>query len=231
MPSYPFFPFFPFKESGARLDITQPDWPRLQIDFAKPERHLIKQLLIKPDVPCSSSWACFSWQSLHALAMLWPYMLANAPTVLSLAGRGFLLRTPEGGGLRIPLFGLKCVPLNRVWFSEFLVLNMLYNFIFYNLEHGRSLWRRSLWKSVTVREKRSTFRQGTILLASPKDIQTNRKSVDRDTATALSNYSGPGYLYKKTRNIKKHSDIRKTTAIDNKLLDETRDEHYYILKR
>ena len=61
--------------------------------------------------------------------------------------------------------------------------------------------------------------------------QTNRKNVDRDTATAVANYSGPGYLYKKTRNIKKHSDIRKTTAIDNKLLDETRDEHYYILKR
>ena len=64
-----FFPFFPIRESGARLDITQPDWPRLQIDFAKAERHLIKQLLIKPDVPCSSSWACFLWQALTALAM------------------------------------------------------------------------------------------------------------------------------------------------------------------
>ena len=61
--------------------------------------------------------------------------------------------------------------------------------------------------------------------------QTNRKIVDWDTATAVANYSGPGYFYKKTRNIKKHTDIRKTTAIDNKLLDETRDEHYYILKR
>ena len=146
----------------------------------------------------------------------WACMLANAPTVLSLAGRGFLLRTPEGGGLRIPLFGLKCVPLNRVWFSEFLVLNMLYNFIFYNLEHGRSLWRRSLWKSVTVREKRSTFRQGTILLASPKKIQTNkqtnkqinRKNVDRDTATAVVNYNGPGYLY-----IYIKHEILKNTAI------------------
>ena len=64
-----FFPFFPIRESGARLDKTQPDWPRLQIDFAKAERHLIKQLLIKPDVPCSSSWACFLWQALTALAM------------------------------------------------------------------------------------------------------------------------------------------------------------------
>ena len=33
----------------------------------------------------------------------------------------------------------------------------------------------------------------------------------------------------KTRNIKKHSDTRKTTVTYNKLLDETRDEHYYIL--
>ena len=61
--------------------------------------------------------------------------------------------------------------------------------------------------------------------------QTNRKNVDRDTATAVANYSGLGYLYKKPRNIKKHSDTRKTTAIYNKLLDETRDEHYYILNR
>ena len=69
MPSYPFFPLFSIRESGARLDITQPDWPRLQIDFAKAERHLIKQLLIKPDVPCSLSWACSLWQALTALAM------------------------------------------------------------------------------------------------------------------------------------------------------------------
>ena len=36
---------------------------------------------------------------------------------------------------------------------------------------------------------------------------------------------------KKTRNIKKHSDTRKTTATCNKLLDKTSDEHYYILNR
>ena len=64
-----FFPLFPIREPGARLDITQPDWSRLQIGFAKAERHLIKQLLIKSDVPCSSSLACFSWQALTALAM------------------------------------------------------------------------------------------------------------------------------------------------------------------
>ena len=62
--------------------------------------------------------------------------------------------------------------------------------------------------------------------------QINRKNVDRDTATAVANYSGLGYLYKKNpRNIKKHSDTRKTTAIYNKLLNETRDQHYYILNR
>ena len=170
--------------------------------------------------------------------LLWACMLANAPTVLSLAGRGFLLRTPEGGGLRIPLFGLKCVPLNRVWFSEFLVLNMLYNFIFYNLEHGRSFWRRSLWKSVTVREKRSTFRKGTILLASLKKIQTNKQTnKQKERWQGHRNSCGQLqwariliYIYK-TWNIKKHSDTRITTAIYNKLLDETRDQHYYILNR
>ena len=35
----------------------------------------------------------------------------------------------------------------------------------------------------------------------------------------------------KKRNIKKHSDTRKTTATYNKLLNETRDKHYYILNR
>ena len=38
-------------------------------------------------------------------------------------------------------------------------------------------------------------------------------------------------IKKKTRNIKRHSDTRKATATYNKLLDETRDEHYYILNR
>ena len=31
------------------------------------------------------------------------------------------------------------------------------------------------------------------LLASPKKKQTNRENVGRDTATAVANYSGPGY--------------------------------------
>ena len=35
----------------------------------------------------------------------------------------------------------------------------------------------------------------------------------------------------KTRNVKNHGDTRKTTATYNKLVDETRDEHYYILNR
>ena len=38
-------------------------------------------------------------------------------------------------------------------------------------------------------------------------------------------------LIKKTRNIKRHSDTKKTTATCSKLLDETRDEHYNILNR
>ena len=35
----------------------------------------------------------------------------------------------------------------------------------------------------------------------------------------------------KARNIKQHSDTRKTTTTYNKLLDETRYEHCYILNR
>ena len=35
----------------------------------------------------------------------------------------------------------------------------------------------------------------------------------------------------KKTSIKKHGDTRKTTATYNKLLDETGDEHYYILNR
>ena len=38
-------------------------------------------------------------------------------------------------------------------------------------------------------------------------------------------------LIKKTRNIKRHSDTKKTTATYSKLLDETRDEHYNIFNR
>ena len=54
----------------------------------------------------------------------------------------------------------------------------------------------------------------------------------RDTATAVANYSGHGYAKNNNNNKKKkHSDTRKTTATYNKLLDETRDEHYYILNK
>ena len=60
-----------------------------------------------------------------------------------------------------------------------------------------------------------------------KKNQINRKNVGRDTATAVANYSWPHIL---TRNIKKYSDTRKTMAT-YKLLEKTRDEHYYILNR
>ena len=44
--------------------------------------------------------------------------------------------------------------------------------------------------------------------------------------------AGPDTNLKKKKQeiLKKHSDTRKTTATYNKLLDETRDEHHYILK-
>ena len=43
--------FFPLLGVWCKAGLNSPDWPRHQIGFAKAERHLIKQLLIKPDVP------------------------------------------------------------------------------------------------------------------------------------------------------------------------------------
>ena len=66
--------------------------------------------------------------------------------------------------------------------------------------------------------------------------QTNRQTERTFAGTPQQLWpitAGPDTNKKKikTRNIKKHSDTRKTTATYNKLLDETRDEHYYILNR
>ena len=74
------------------------------------------------------------------------------------------------------------------------------------------------------------------LLASPK----KKKQTDKQKERWQGHRNSCGQLQRarklikkkiKTRNIKKHSDTRKTTATYNKLLDETRDEHYYILNR
>ena len=109
------------------LDITQTDWPRLQIGFAKAERHLIKQLLIKPDVPefIPDQVGFVSYDS-HCMTALVMHDCKCANWFVS-----YRLRIPSQnpggrGGLGIPLFGLKYVPLNRIWFSAFWVLNMLY---------------------------------------------------------------------------------------------------------
>ena len=72
------------------------------------------------------------------------------------------------------------------------------------------------------------------LLASPKKIQANKqKERWQGHRNSCGQLQRARILIKKikTRNIKKHSDTRKTTATYNKLLDETRDEHYYILNR
>ena len=73
-----------------------------------------------------------------------------------------------------------------------------------------------------------------ILLASPKK-QTNKQTERRLAGTLQQLWpiaAGPDTKKKvKTRNIKKHSNTRKTTPTFNKLLDETRGEHYYILNR
>ena len=80
-----------------------------------------------------------------------------------------------------------------------------------------------------------------LLLASPKNKQTNkqtnRKNVGRDTAQWLwPIVEGPA-TNKKKKKQKKHEILKdaaiqkKTTATYNKLLYETRNEHYYILNR
>ena len=75
-----------------------------------------------------------------------------------------------------------------------------------------------------------------ILLASPKKKKNKQTNKQKERWQGHRNSCGQlqraRILIKKikTRNIKKHSDTRKTTATYNKLLDETRDEHYYILQ-
>ena len=70
-------------------------------------------------------------------------------------------------------------------------------------------------------------------VASPK--KTNKQTEERwqGHRNSCGQLQRARILIKKikTRYIKKHSDTRKTTATYNKLLDETRDEHYYILHR
>ena len=68
-----------------------------------------------------------------------------------------------------------------------------------------------------------------------KQQQTNKKTERTFSGTPQQLWPitvGPDTNEKiKTRNIKKYSDSRKTTATYNQLLDETRDEHCYILNR
>ena len=69
-----------------------------------------------------------------------------------------------------------------------------------------------------------------VLLASPKK-QTNRKNIGRGHRNSCGQLQRARILIKKKTNIKRHRDKRKTTATYNKLLDETRDKHYYISNR
>ena len=70
---------------------------------------------------------------------------------------------------------------------------------------------------------------------APKNKQTNKQTERKLAGTPQQLWPitvVPDTNKKiKTRNIKKHGDTRKTTARYNKLLDETRDEHCYILNR
>ena len=64
-----------------------------------------------------------------------------------------------------------------------------------------------------------------LLLASPKNKQTER-TLAGTPQQLWPITAGPDTNKKKPRNLKRHSDTRKTTATYSKLLDETRDEHY-----
>ena len=69
-----------------------------------------------------------------------------------------------------------------------------------------------------------------VLLAAPKK-KNKQKELWQGHRNSCGQLQRARILIKKTRNIKRHSDTRKATATYNKLLDETRDEHYYILNR
>ena len=68
-----------------------------------------------------------------------------------------------------------------------------------------------------------------VLLAAPK--KNKQKELWQGHRNSCGQLQRAPILIKKERNIKRHSDTRKATATYNKLLDETRDEHYYILNR
>ena len=76
------------------------------------------------------------------------------------------------------------------------------------------------------------------LVASPK--KKKHKQTNKQTERTLA--GTPQQLWPitlgqdtnkkiKARNIRKHSDTRKTTTTYNKLLEETKEEHCYILNR
>ena len=75
--------------------------------------------------------------------------------------------------------------------------------------------------------------QMVILLASPplKNKQTNKQNKQAERKST----GAPQQLWPITAAriiiMKKNSDTRKTTVTCNKLFDETRDKHYYILNR
>ena len=63
-----------------------------------------------------------------------------------------------------------------------------------NLFHNDYLGASQQQEKVINREiQRARTSKVVLILFSPKKKQTNRKNVGRDTATAVANYSGPGY--------------------------------------
>ena len=107
-------------------------------------------------------------------------------------------------------------------------------FLFWSI----SQWRACLttvWHSYQANKcwKKSSPRCFGFTFAKKTNKQTNRKNTGRDTATAVANYSivQRARILIKTKQEKNTAIQEKFTATYNKLLDETRDEHYYILNR
>ena len=104
-----------------------------------------------------------------------------------------------------------------------------------NLFHNDYLGASQQQEKVINREiQRARTSKVVLILFSPKKKTNKQKERWQGHRNSCGQLQRARILIKnnnKNKNIKKHSDTTKTTATYNKLLDETRDEHYYILNR
>ena len=226
-PAILFSPFLSIKESG----VAQPDWPRLQICFAKAERHLIRQLLIKPDVPeFTPDQVGFVSYDSHCMTALAIHACKCAHWFVSCRS-GIPSQNPRGRGAGHSLIWSKICAAEQDLVLRVLSLKHVIQFYYLTSSTREVILDKKLLKECNGSREAVHIQTRYFLLASPKKEQTNKQNKQTErTLTGTPQQLWP-FTNKKTRNIKKHGNARKTTAIDNKLLDKTRDEHYYILKR